>query len=125
MIRRLCLPVLLFVTLTATAQDAVMTDGDKYQVRLDNARVRVLEYRDLPGDKTHPHQHPAFVVVALAPFKRKLQLADGRTMMREFKVGDILYSDGESHVGENVGTAPTHVLLIEMKGEPMRRAAGQ
>jgi beta-alanine degradation protein BauB len=125
MIRRLCLPVLLLSSLCATAQDAVQTDGDKYRVRLDNARVRVLEYRDLPGIKTQSHQHPAFVVVALAPFKRKLQLPDGRTMVREFQAGDVLYSEGESHIGENVGTTPTHVMLIEMKSGAARGAAGQ
>ena len=31
------------------AQDAVKTDGDKYKVLLDNACVRVLDYRDTPG----------------------------------------------------------------------------
>ena len=121
MFRRLFLTVLLGASLDATAQDAANTDGDKYKVVLDNAQVRVLEYRDLPGDKTHQHQHPAFVVVALAPFKRKLLLPDGRTMMREFKSGDVVYSGGETHIGENVGTTPTHVMLVEIKdGEACR-----
>lgn len=122
MIRRLTLPVLLLAALGASAQDAVLSDGDKYRTTLDNARVRVLEYRDLPGESTHQHQHPAFVVVALSPFKRKLHLADGRTMVREFKVGDVIYSDGETHIGENMGTTPTHVILVELKGEPARPA---
>ena len=115
MFRRLFLTVLLGAALDATAQDAASTDGDKYKVVLDNVHVRVLEYRDLPGDKTHQHQHPAFVVVALAPFKRKLLMPDGRTVMREFKAGDVVYSDGETHIGENVGVTPTHVMLVEMK----------
>lgn len=34
----------------------VRTDPDKYRVTFENDRV--LEYRDLPGDKTHPHRHP-------------------------------------------------------------------
>ena len=116
------LTVLLWASLNATAQDAVNTDGDKYKVVLDNAQVRVLEYRDLPGDKTHQHQHPAFVVVALAPFKRKLLLPDGRTLMRDFKAGDVVYSDGETHIGENVGATPTHVILVEMKNDTACRA---
>jgi hypothetical protein len=33
-----------------------------------------------------------------------------------------MYSGGQSHIGENVGTSPTHVLLIEMKGERVTRA---
>ena len=122
MFRRLFLTVLLGAALDATAQDAASTDGDKYKVVLDNVHVRVLEYRDLPGDKTHQHQHPAFVVVALAPFKRKLLMPDGRTVMREFKAGDVVYSDGETHIGENVGVTPTHVMLVEMKDGKSCRA---
>ena len=52
------------------ADDAVTTDPDKYKVVLENERVRVLEYRDKPGQKTSMHTHPDFVLQALAPFKR-------------------------------------------------------
>lgn len=99
----------------ALAQDPTLTDGDKYRAVLDNACVRVLRYHDQPGDKTHLHRHPNFVVVALAPFKRRLTLADGRTMAREFKAGDTLYSAGEDHIGENVGDTPTEVVMVELK----------
>ena len=102
-------------SLATNAQDATQTDGDKYKVKLENPQVRVLEYRDLPGEKTHQHRHPQFVVVAMSPFSRRIHLPDGRTMTREFKAGDVIYSDGETHIGENIGGAPTHVLLIEMK----------
>lgn len=97
------------------AADPVATDGDKYRVLLDNERVRVLAYTDQPGDKTQAHEHPAFVVYALAPFKRRLHLPDGRSLVREFKAGDVLYSNGESHIGENVGTTPTQIIMVEMK----------
>jgi hypothetical protein len=99
----------------ASAQDPIHTDGDKYKVLLENERVRVLIYNDKPGDKTHLHQHPTFVVYALAPFKRRLTLGDGRQVEREFRAGDVLYSNGEQHIGENVGTTPTQVLLVEIK----------
>ena len=100
---------------TAWAQDPTHTDGDKYKVLLENAHVRVLEYTDLPGQRTQLHRHPAFVVYALAPFKRQIRLPDGRTMTREFKAGDVLYSEGESHIGENIGTVATRVLMVELK----------
>jgi beta-alanine degradation protein BauB len=99
----------------ASAHDPVHTDGDKYKVRLENARVRVLEYRDRPGEKTHEHSHPAFVVVALSPFKRRLVLPDGKVIIREFQTGDVMFSDAQTHIGENVGESPTHILMIEMK----------
>ena len=99
----------------AMAADPVETDGDKYHVRYENEKVRVLEYRDKPGDKTHEHRHPAFVLYALAPFKRRITLPDGKVLMREFKAGDVLWSDAQTHIGENIGDSPTHVLMIELK----------
>lgn len=113
--QKLSAVALALLSSVAWAQDPVSTDGDKYKVLLDNEHVRVLSYTDRPGDATHQHEHPAFVVYALAPFKRKLTLADGRTLTREFKAGDILYSNGETHIGENVGQTPTQVLMVEMK----------
>lgn len=99
----------------ASANDPTHTDGDKYKVRLENQSVRVLEYRDRPGEKTHQHRHPPFVLYAVSPFKRKITLPDGKVMIREFKAGDLFWSDAQTHIGENVGDTPTHVIMIEMK----------
>ena len=62
--------VLLSLVCTATgalAQDAVQTDGDKHKAIFENDCVRVLDYQDRPGQATHQHRHPAFVLYALAP----------------------------------------------------------
>jgi beta-alanine degradation protein BauB len=114
MLKILVLP-LWALSLGAAAQDPLQTDGDKYKLLTENDRVRVLEYRDQPGEKTHQHRHPAFVLYAMSPFKRQLTLPDGKTMMRDFKAGDVLYSDEQTHIGENVGTTPTHVIMVELK----------
>ena len=100
---------------TVSAADPIETDGDKYKVRFENDRMRVLEYRDMPGQKTKQHFHPPFVLFALSPFKRTITLPDGKVLTREFKAGDMLKSDAQTHIGENVGDTPTHVLMIEMK----------
>ena len=97
------------------ASDPVHTDGEKYNVRFENDRVRVLEYRDRPGEKTHQHRHPAFVLYAVSPFRRKLTLPDGKALSREFKAGDVMWSDAQTHIGENIGDTLTHVIMIEMK----------
>lgn len=106
---------LCIVTLTAMAADPVQTDGDKYKVKFENERIRVLEYKDVPGDKTTEHQHPAFFLYALTAFKRKITLPGGKVIMREFKAGDVMWSEEQIHTGENVGTSPTHVVMVEMK----------
>ena len=97
------------------ADDAVKTDPDKYKVVLENERVRVLEYRDKPGQKTKMHTHPDFVLQAIAPFKRKLTLSNGKTVTREFKAGEIVWMNAQGHIGENIGETDTHVLITELK----------
>ncbi|HET6146921.1 MAG TPA: cytoplasmic protein [Polyangia bacterium] len=98
------------------APDPAVTDGDKYHVLLENQQVRVLRYHDEPGAKTRLHHHPAFVIYALAPFRRQLTFPDGTTRIREFKAGEVAWMPEQSHVGENVGSTPTDALLVEVKG---------
>ena len=112
---RIALPISLLLCSAAHAADPTHTDGDKYKVKFENERVRVLEYKDQPGEKTHQHAHPAFVVYAVSPFKRELVLPDGKTMQREFRAGDIMWSEAQAHIGHNIGNTPTHVIMIEMK----------
>ncbi len=107
--------ILLALNIPASAQDPTHTDGDKYKAKIENEKVRVLEYRDQPGEKTHLHRHPTFVLVALGPFKRRVTLPDGKIMIREFKAGDVMWSDAQTHIGENIGDTPTHVMMIEVK----------
>lgn len=124
MLHRLFLSAFSMLSLSAMAQDPVVTDGDKYKVLLENEHVRVLEYRDMPGEKTHRHYHPAFVLYAQEPFKRTITLPDGKVIQREFKAGDVIYSDAQTHVGANTGDAPTHVIMVEIKADAKDPAAG-
>lgn len=112
-IAALCL--MAFFATPAMAQDPLVTDGDKYKLKFENDRVRVLEYRDKPGEKTNQHYHRSFVLYALGPFKRTITLPDGKVLTREFKAGDVLYSDAQTHIGANVGDTPTNVIIVEFK----------
>jgi len=96
------------------AADPVCTDPDKYQVIFENDRVRVLEYRDLPGGKTLPHQHPDSVMVTLSAFRRRLHARQGaRDVVME--PGRAHWLPAQTHSGENTGITPTHVLFVELK----------
>ena len=97
------------------SRDPVVTDGDKYKVLLENERVRVLEYRDSPGQRTSPYYHPDYVLCSLSSFKRKFVFPDGKSAVREVKPGIVVYGNGQSHVGENVGDSDTHVIIVELK----------
>jgi len=97
------------------SRDPVVTDGDKYRIVLENDRVRVLEYRDSPGDRTSPHHHSDFVLCSLSAFRRRFVLADGREAVRDVQPGQVVFNSAQSHIGENVGSTDTHVWIIELK----------
>ncbi len=97
------------------AADPLTTDADKYKLRIENERIRVLEYRDKPGDKTNMRDHPDFVLYALGAFKRKLTFPDGKTVSREFKAGDVIFMKAQTHIGENIGDTDTDVVIVELK----------
>ena len=33
----------------------------------------------------------------------------------EFKAGDTMWSEEQTHIGDNIGDTPTHVIMIEVK----------
>ena len=73
------------------SRDPVVTDGDKYKVLLENDRVRVLEYRDSPGQRTTPHFHPDYVLYALNAFTRKFVMGNGQEAVREVLPGQVVW----------------------------------
>jgi hypothetical protein len=70
-----------------------MTDGDPtitnphhYRTMWENEHVRVLEYSDMPGESTTPHDHPNSVMITLSAFRRLLS-SDGATREVELPAG--------------------------------------
>jgi beta-alanine degradation protein BauB len=103
--------------------DPTVTDPDNYRVVFENDRVRVLEYRDEPGQKTHPHEHPDSVMYTLSTFDRRLIGSDGDTRDLTMSAGETRWLDAQTHSGENIGSTATHVLFVELKGS--RGSTGQ
>ena len=97
------------------ADDPTRTDPDKYKVIFENDRVRVLEYRDEPGESTSPHRHPDSVMYTLSSFDRKLVAESGEAREVTLEPGTVRWLDAQVHSGENVGSTPTHVLFVELK----------
>ena len=94
--------------------DPVKTDPGLYSVVLENERVRVLEYRDHPGDRTSVHDHPDMVIIPLATFRRRLTV-DGRTVEVEKRTHDVGWVPAQTHAGENIGETASHALFVELK----------
>ena len=115
MIRPFATLFLLSVSFTCLGQNPTKTDGDKYKTIFENSCVRVLDYTDQPGQETHQHRHPAFVLYALQPFERVIHLPGGKAINRKFKAGDVIWSPAQTHIGENTGKTATHAVIVESK----------
>jgi hypothetical protein len=107
--------------------DPALTDPDLYKVIFENDRVRVLEYRDRPGDKTSPHGHPDSVMVTLGAFRRRIT-AGGRQVEVDLPAGQARWLDAQQHSGENIGATETHSIFVELKepaptGSPSKAGA--
>ncbi|MGI5241647.1 cytoplasmic protein [Dactylosporangium sp. CA-139066] len=96
------------------ALDPTVSDPEHYRVVFENERVRVLEYRDAPGDRTHPHRHPDSVMVTLTSFDRRVS-SGGRSVDVTLEAGSVRWVGAQEHTGENTGTTPTHSIFVELK----------
>jgi len=101
--------------------DPAVTNPEHYKVVFENDHVRVLEYRDHPGESTTPHQHPDSVMYTLSSFRRRLVSGDVRREV-ELQAGVVGWLPAQEHHGENIGDTPTHVLFVELKGSKPRLA---
>lgn len=100
---------------TLLAQDPLQVAPAHYKLVFENEQVRVLEGRDLPGERIPMHAHPDTLMVVVAPFKRRLVLANGKTIAVDMKAGDTRWMPAQSHAGENIGDTETWAIFIEFK----------
>jgi hypothetical protein len=95
-------------------QDPTVTNPDLYKVIFENDRIRVLEYRDRPGDATKPHRHPDSVMYTVSSFRRRLRTGD-RHVDVELPAGEVRWLAAQEHSGENIGETETHSIFVELK----------
>lgn len=102
----------------AQAQDAVKMQPGSFRVAFENDKLRVLEYRGKPGMGVcgeGMHSHPAHLTVVLFDGKVRAKLPDGKVRMGEGKIGDVFWSEAETHEVENFSGRDSRTLLIELK----------
>ncbi len=85
--------LLLLCVAIAQGQDAVKVAPAHYQVKVDNAQVRVIENTLAPGEKDPMHTHPG-----------------------EAKEGEGGWMEAEGpHTSENIGKTTMGFILVEVK----------
>jgi quercetin dioxygenase-like cupin family protein len=121
--KRIC--ILIFVLLVTgfsrgdasvnTTQDPLVVNSKTIALKLENARVRVLEATLKPGDKEKLHSHPTSLIYVIEGGKFRNHAADGTVTDGEFKTGDVIYRDPTTHWAENTGKTTLRLEVIELK----------
>jgi quercetin dioxygenase-like cupin family protein len=99
----------------ATAQDPAKQSPNQYKILLNNDKVRVLDVRLKPGDKSPMHSHPDRVSYILSGSTVKSTSKDGKTTEVKTKAGQCVWHNAESHAVENTGKTEVHVIEMELK----------
>lgn len=102
----------------ANAQDPAKVMPRAYRVAFENDKLRVLEFTGRPGMGIcgqGMHSHPAHLTVVLSDWKGRATTPDGSARDRERKLGDVFWSEAETHKNENTGKTNSRVLIIELK----------
>ncbi len=109
---------------TAAAPDAVKLSPQFYTIRIDNDRVRVVEYRLKPGQREPMHTHLAGVAYVIGPAKLRTTFADGASVDGTLGAGDVHWREQNVvHSVENIGNTEAHALIVELKEEKAAQKA--
>jgi beta-alanine degradation protein BauB len=95
--------------------DPVKLTPHMYQVRLENAYVRVLEYRSEPGEKEPMHFHPPGVVYYLSDGTMRVTDRQGHAEEHHLNAGEVTWRNKTWHAAENTGKTEVHALAVELK----------
>jgi beta-alanine degradation protein BauB len=97
------------------AQDPVKLTPQNYNVRIDNDRVRVLEFHLKPGDSEPMHSHPPGFVYSFDDATLRMTLPDGSKSTQQLHTGELYWREATTHAAENIGTTEAHALALELK----------
>ena len=102
----------------ANAQDPTKVMPRAYRLAFENDKLRVLEFTGRPGMGIcgeGMHSHPAHLTVVLSDWQARATTPDGTTRARARKLGDVFWSEAETHKVENTGKSSSRVLIVELK----------
>ena len=99
----------------STPPDAVAASPDLYRTKLENDRVRVLEYALKPGQSEAMHSHQSFVVHFLSDGRIRATPLGGQSTEQNVKQGDTAWRDPMAHRIDNIRTTELRALIVDVK----------
>jgi beta-alanine degradation protein BauB len=103
----------------ADAQDAAKVQAQSYRVAFENDKLRVLEYNSRPGMGvcgSGMHSYPAHLTVLLSSGSVRIRTPDGRVIEKDnIPLGEVFWSEPETHVTENISGNNIRSLILELK----------
>ena len=97
-----------------SSNDPIAIAPHAYRVLLENDRVRVLDVRMKPGEKTDMHAHPDAVWYLMAAASARFTAEDGSAFEGDLPAG-VMWRPAELHGAENIGTAEMVAIAVELK----------
>jgi hypothetical protein len=116
-----CALPLIAVAQASGAQDAAKVQPQSYRVVFENDKLRALEYNSRPGMGvcgTGMHSHPAHLTVLLSNGSARIRTPDGKVIAQNnIPLGQVFWSEAETHDVENVSGNNMRSLILELKSK--------
>lgn len=110
--------------LAQDAQDPVKLHPNIYKVEFENSQVRVIRAKMAPHEKTDLIDMRDMVVVPLTNYQTAVKDAAGKSTEIKRVAGKPAWVPQGSKEIE-AGDQPVEAILIELKGPPANKTAGQ
>ena len=102
--------------LTVKAQDALTADASHFKLEKQSQHGRVIRLRLVAGNATELHMHPPSFFIYLTDSSVVVEDEAGQRVDKTWRLGQVEYYAGGSHVVENAGGSSLEVLIVELSG---------
>lgn len=112
---KLCVGMILLSAMPLVAQNPLQVDAAHFKVEYEDARVRVLRFRLMPGETSPLHEHATRITVVVSGSRLRINDTEGASHEMTVYRGAAERQLATRHTVENVGDQPYEELTTEFK----------
>ncbi|MEO5936013.1 MAG: alpha/beta fold hydrolase, partial [Terriglobales bacterium] len=105
----------ILLSLPAAAQNPLEVDAAHFKVEYEDARVRVLRFRLMPGATSPMHEHATRITVVVSGSRLRVSDTEGAVYEMTVYTGAAERQLATRHTVENIGDQPYEELTTEFK----------